>query len=247
VSDIHTLASFEKRKMDSNKETIVIALGGSIIVSGNIDVGFLKQFRKLVLRFIKEGRRIVIVAGGGSIARNYQTAASRIIKLSDEDQDWIGIHATRINAHLLRAIFFDIAHPVVLDNPLKKIKNEEKYDLFIASGWRPGWSTDYVAVLLANRFQTRRLIVATKISYVYSEDIEKNKRAKPLKKVSWKDYRKISGNTWTPGMRIPVDPVAAQLAQSTGLEVVVARGTDLKNLENIMEDKRFRGTTINGE
>ena len=91
--------------MDSNSDTIVIALGGSIIVSRSIQVRFLKQFRKFILKFIKQGKRFVIVAGGGSIARNYQAAASDIVKLSDEDQDWLGIHATRINAHLLRAIF----------------------------------------------------------------------------------------------------------------------------------------------
>jgi len=229
------------------QDTIVIALGGSIIVSGNIQTRFLKQFRKLVLKFLKEGKRFVIVAGGGSIARDYQNAASQIVKLSDEDQDWIGIHGTRLNAHLLRAIFFDVAHPVVLDNPLKKIKNESKYNLFIASGWRPGWSTDYVAVLLTNRFLSKRLIVATKIPYVYDEDIEKNKRAKPLKEISWKVYRKMVGSEWVPGMKSPVDPVAAKLAQSLKIEAVVARGTDLKNLENIIRGKKFRGTLINKE
>lgn len=233
--------------MDSNSDTIVIALGGSIIVSRSIQVRFLKQFRKFILKFIKQGKRFVIVAGGGSIARNYQAAASDIVKLSDEDQDWLGIHATRINAHLLRAIFFDIAHPVVLDNPLKKIRNEEKYSLFIASGWRPGWSTDYDAVLLAHRFQSRNLIVATKISYVYSEDIEKNKQAKPIKKISWKKYRKMIRTSWTPGLRAPVDPIAAKLAQSLNMEAVVTKGTDLKNLSNLISGKKFRGTVINGE
>ena len=228
-------------------ETIVIALGGSIIVSRNIQAHFLTQFRKFILKFLKEGKRFVIVAGGGRVARNYQDAASKIVKLSDEDQDWIGIHATRLNAHLLRAIFFDVAHPVVLDSPLKKIKNEDKYNLFIASGWRPGWSTDYVAVMLASRFQTKRLIIATKIPYVYDEDIEKNKRARPLKDISWREYRKMVGDTWTPGLKTPVDPVAAKLAQSLKIEVIVARGTDLENLENILRGKKFRGTLINKE
>lgn len=232
--------------MSSNSETVVIALGGSIIVAGGIQTRFLKDFRKFILRFIKQGKRFVIVAGGGTIARDYQKAASSIVKLSDEDQDWLGIHATRINAHLLRAVFFDIAHPVVLDNPLKKIKNEDKYDLFIASGWRPGWSTDYDAVLLAHRFQSRNLIVATKIPYVYSEDIEKNKRAKPIKKMSWKDYRKMIGDKWTPGLRAPVDPIAAKMAQSLKIEVIVTRGMDLENMANILHEKKFRGTIING-
>ena len=128
-----------------------------------------------------------------------------------------------------------------------KLKNEEKYNLFIASGWRPGWSTDYVAVMLASRFQTKRLIIATKIPCVYDEDIEKNKRAKPLKDISWKEYRKMVGDVWTPGLKSPVDPIAAKLAQSLKLEAIVARGTDLENMENILRGKKFRGTLINKE
>ena len=227
--------------------TIVIALGGSIMVSNKIQTHFLKRFRKFILKFTKEGKKFVIVAGGGRICRDYQGAASKIVKLSDEDQDWIGIHATRLNAHLLRAIFFDIAHPVVLDSPLKKIKNEEKYNLFIASGWRPGWSTDYVAVMLASRFNAKRLIVATKISYVYDDDIEKNHNARPLKDISWKDYRKMVGDTWTPGLKLPVDPIAAKLAQSLKIEVIVARGMDLENMENIIRGEKYKGTLINKE
>lgn len=230
-----------------SRDTIVIALGGSIIASRSIQARFLKRFRKFILKFLKEDKKFVIVAGGGKVARDYQNASTKIAELSNEDKDWLGIHATRINAHLLRVIFFDVAHPVVLDSPLKKIKNEEKYNLFIASGWRPGWSTDYVAVMLASRFQTKRLIVATKIPYVYDEDIEKNKRAKPLKKISWKDYRKMVGDVWTPGLKLPVDPIAAKLAQSLKIEAIVARGTDLENMENILRGKKYRGTLINKE
>ena len=36
-------------------------------------------------------------------------------RVTDEDKDWIGIHATRLNAHLLRTIFRDVADPVVID------------------------------------------------------------------------------------------------------------------------------------
>jgi hypothetical protein len=34
--------------------------------------------------------------------------------LPDEDLDWLGVHATRLNAHLFRTIFRDLAHPVIL-------------------------------------------------------------------------------------------------------------------------------------
>jgi len=232
------------REMSDKENIVIIALGGSIIVPENINIDFLKQFREFILKFLKEGRRFVVVAGGGRVARNYQEAASYIVALSDEDKDWIGIHATRLNAHLLRAIFFDVAHPVVLDNPLKKIKNEGKYGLFIASGWRPGWSTDYDAVMLAERFGTKQVIIATKIPYVYDADIEKNPYAKPLTEISWKEYRKMVGNVWVPGMKSPVDPIAAKLAEGLKLEAVVVLGTELKNLEKVVRGEKFRGTVI---
>ena len=226
------------------KDTIVIALGGSIIVSDKINTGFLGDFREFILKFLKDGKKFIIVTGGGKIARDYQNAASEIIDLSDEDKDWLGIHATRLNGHLLRAIFFDIAHPVVLDDPTKKIDNESDYNLFIASGWRPGWSTDYVAALLTKRFGAKRLIIATKISHVYDDDIEKNINAKPLESITWADYRNMVGDAWIPGMKSPVDPVAAKFCEENGIEAVVAKGTELENLGNVVRGESFTGTTI---
>lgn len=224
-------------------KTIVISLGGSIIVPKEIQIRFLKRFKEFILRFLKKGYRFVIVAGGGSVARNYIGAASEISKISDEDKDWLGIHATRINAHLIRTIFKKEAYPVVLDNPLKKIDGR-KHKVFIASGWRPGWSTDYDAVLLAERFEADKIINASNIDYVYDKDIAKHEDAKPIKQITWNEYRKIIGSEWKPGMRSPIDPIAAKLASKLKMTVIVTRGTNLKNLENILKDRKFKGTII---
>ncbi len=226
-----------------NSQTIVIALGGSIIVPQKIQINFLKKFRKFVLKFLKQGARFVIVAGGGAIARNYQNAAAEITRISDEDKDWLGVHATRDNAHLLRTIFKNHACPIVLDNPFKKV-DDRKYRLFIGSGWKPGWSTDYDTILLAKRFKADKIIIASKIAYVYDSDIEQNKNAKPLSEITWADYRRLISSKWKPGMGAPVDPVAAKLAAKLKMEVIVVRGTNLKNLENILRDKKFKGTVI---
>src|SRR3989344_1274185 len=218
----------------NSKDTIVMALGGSIIVQEKINTEFLGIFRDFILKFLEEDKNFIIVAWGGSVAREYQNAASEIINLSDEDKDWIGIHGTRINAHLLRAIFFDVAHPVVLDDPTKEIENEDKYNLFVASGWKPGWSTDYVAVMLAKRFNTKNVVIATRISHVYSDDIEKNGDAVQLEKLSWKQYREMVGDKWIPGMKSPVDPIAAKLAESEGMEAVGLKGTELDNMAKML-------------
>ncbi|MFH1575330.1 MAG: UMP kinase [Candidatus Nealsonbacteria bacterium] len=222
---------------------IIISLGGSIIVQDEIQVEFLKKFKKLILKFLKKGRKFVIVAGGGKICRKYQAAAASITQLNNEDKDWLGIHATRLNAHLLRTIFKKEAYPVVLDSPHKPIKGKN-HCLFIASGWRPGWSTDYDAVLLAKRFKASKIINASNIDYIYDKNPNEFKDAKPIKEITWQDYLKIAGRKWTPGMNVPFDPIASQVAKNLKMTVAFTKGTDLKNLENILTNKKFQGTII---
>lgn len=225
------------KKMGKISKTVVISLGGSIIVPGKIQVRFLKKFKEFILKFLKKDYRFIIVAGGGNICREYQKAAAKITKLTDEDKDWLGIHATRLNAHLLRTIFKKEAYPTVLDNPLKQI-NGQDYRLFIASGWRPGWSTDYDAVLLAERFRVNKVINASNITQVY----DKNK--KYIKEIDWSSYLKLIGKERKPGMKVPFDPVAAKTAKKLKMTVIVTKGTNLKNLENILTNKKFNGTII---
>ena len=226
------------------QKIIIIALGGSIICPqpGKVNVNFLKKFRKLILKYIKKGYRFIIVAGGGKVCRVYQEAATKIVKLPYKDRDWLGIQATRLNAHLLRTIFRKEAYPVVLDDPKKPVK--DNWRLLIASGWQPGWSTDYISVLLAKRFKVKEIIDAGNIPFVYTKDILKYKKAKAIKRISWKDYRKLVGSKWIPGLSVPIDPIAAKLAQKLKLRALIIKGTELKNLEKILSERKFKGTII---
>lgn len=223
---------------------IIIALGGSLIspAPGKINVRFLKRFRELILDYLKQGKKFAIMAGSGKTGRLYQKAASKIVKVSNEDLDWLGIHGTRLNAHLLRTIFFKEAYPVVIDNPQKPIKNNPC--LIIASGWRPGCSTDFDAVRLAQRFKAKSVIIASNISYIYEKDPNKHDGVKKFIKISWQDYRKLITSHWKPGMSTPVDPIAAKLAQKLKLKVVLFKGTELKNFRDCLEKQTFKGTTI---
>ena len=226
----------------SASKTIVIAFGGSILHPDEIDVLFLKQFAKFVRGAARRGRRLVLVVGGGRLSRRFQDAAGRVARLTNEDKDWIGIHATRLHAHLLRTVFRDIADPVVIDkrHRLKKLT----HPVTIASGWRPGWSTDYVAAALAKDFGAREFIVAGKPAHVYDKDPEKHKDSRPLKEISWAHYRKLIPAKWAPGSHAPVDPVAARLAHGAHLAAIIINGKDLKNFARLLEGKPFVGTTI---
>ena len=227
-----------------NPKPIIIALGGSIICPQpeKINTNFLKKFKKLILKYLKKDYRFIIVTGGGKICRLYQKAAAKIVKLPYEDIDWLGIHATRLNAHLLRTIFRRVAYPVVLDNPKKPVKNN--WGVLIAAGWRPGWSTDYISVLLAKRFKVKEIIDAGNTPFVYTKNYLKYQNAIAIRRISWKDYRKLVGSRWIPGMAVPFDPIATKLAQKLKIRVLIIRGTEMKNLEKIISGRKFRGTII---
>lgn len=220
----------------------IISLGGSLIVPDQIDTAFLRGFKRLIDSQISKGQRFVIICGGGRTARNYQAAAKGVIKLTDEDIDWLGIHATRINAHLLRTIFYRSADPKIITHPLEKIRFTES--LLIAAGWKPGWSTDYDAVLIARQLGAKRVINLSNITHVYDKDPRKFDDAKKIERIDWKEFRKMLPEKWSPGANAPFDPIASKLAEKLNLEVDILDGKNLNNLKKCLEKKKFIGTTI---
>lgn len=220
----------------------MISLGGSIIVPREIDAEFLKGFKKLILKHLRRFKKIIIVTGGGYTSRKYRDAADAISQITRDDMDWLGIHSSRLNGHLMRTIFRDQAHPVMVTTPDKKINFKEK--ILIAAGWRPGWSTDYVATVLARTYDVETIINLSNIEYVFDHDPRKFKQAKPLKEVGWPDFRKMVGNKWTPSGNYPFDPVASKLAQNLGIVVYVMNGRNLKNLDHLLMGREFKGTKI---
>lgn len=224
---------------------IILSLGGSLIVpNGGINTKFLKEFNKFIRKKVAEGRRFFIVAGGGSTTRHYQGAGKEILgRITKDDLDWLGIHATRLNAHLLRTIFKDIAHPRIIDH------YDEQYPrlvetVVIAAGWKPGWSTDYDAVLLARDYGATTVINLSNVEMVYTKDPRKFADAQPIEKTSWPYFRDLVGRRWTPGMNVPWDPIAAGEAEKIGLTVIILKGDDLTNLERLFSGNKFKGTVI---
>lgn len=221
---------------------IVVALGGSVVYPETIDIDYLTKFRKFAQKIAKRGIKLVLVVGGGRLARVFQDAAHKVVPLSDEDKDWIGIHSTRLNAHLLRTIFKKTADPIVIDER-GKIKKLE-YSITIASGWRPGWSTDFVAAALAKDFKVPEFVVVGRPSFVYHKNPDDHKDAKSYRKISWRNYRKLIPRKWVPGSHAPVDPVSAKLAEESGIKAIIVSGHDLKNFSRLLGGKEFRGTLI---
>ncbi len=229
-----------------DKKKYVISLGGSIVVPHGVDIDFVRQLRDFIVKKVSEGFSFVLVVGGGSTCRDYIRAATEIDNtITDEDKDWIGIHTTRLNAHLLRTIFRALAHPRVNDNPHDF---EEFYNckepVVIASGWRPGFSTDFDAVVLGYNLGARTVINLSNIDYVYDKDPRKHGDAQKIERMTWDDYRTLIGGKWEPGMHAPFDPVASRFAQEHDMDVAIINGDNLDNFTAYMEGELWKGTII---
>ena len=210
-----------------------------MINPSEIDVSFLKKLKVLVLDYIKNNR-LILVCGGGYPARQYQQAVSKF-EGTDEDKDWVGIMATRLNAELVRVLFKDYAHEVVIWDMEQKLTT--KKNLIIGAGYQPGYTTDHDTTLLAKKFKADLIVNLSNVDYVYDKDPHQHKDAKKIESISWEEFRKLTGD-FKPGMHAPFDPVASRYAQNEGMKVAIVHGKDLENLRKLLERKPFKGTMI---
>jgi uridylate kinase len=223
----------------------VISLGGSIVAPDTVDEFFLKSFVALIREFLaaEPERRFIFVVGGGAPARVYQSAYRNISGAAEDNEaDWIGIMATRLNAQLVRALMREWCPQDVVTDPTAAQAMAGR--VLVAAGWKPGFSSDNDAVLLAERFGAGSVINLSNIKQVYTDDPQKNPEARPIDKISWPDFRSLVGDEWKPGKNVPFDPVASRRAAELGLTVVCAAGRDLDNLGKILRGEPFLGTTI---
>ena len=227
----------------------VLSVGGSIVAPDKPDFDFLDKFSKTIRTWLSQdlSRKLIMVIGGGAPARDYQNAYRKVCDLrkkniNNDEADWIGIMATRLNAQLVKAVFEDLCpNPVVYD---PTAVDDFRGQILVAAGWKPGFSTDNDAVVLAERFSGNLVVNLSNIAKVYTDDPKKNPEAKPIDSISWEDFIKIVGTEWVPGKNTPFDPIASQRAQKAGIKVICAAGKDIENLENILNGKDFKGTVI---
>jgi uridylate kinase len=225
------------------EETIIISLGGSMIVPDSLDINFLKEFKELILSHVAQGKKFIIITGGGKTCRNYQNTANDITPASKEDLDWIGIATNNLNAEFLRVIFkeqafnkviIDLSKPFSLDKPI-----------VIGGALEPGHSSDFDAVLAAKTVGAKKIVNLSNIDHVYDSDPKVNPNAKKLETISWADYRNLIPGEWTSaGLSTPFDPIASRTAEEARISVMIMNGKPIDNLARCLNGEKFSGTII---
>lgn len=263
----------ERQERRNNGGTLVLSVGGSLLIpkeQGKPDRDFIARFTDLIVRERQRWRKIVLVCGGGAVARLYIDAAREVLtelrelpKTDDRRwvnaQHWIGIHATRLNAQLVKVVFEMLrplrpyAYRVVLNDPdhvpIRALTGRKR--IILAAGSKPGWSTDYVAVRLAEAFGAQTVVNLTNVDRVYDRDPRLD-GARALEEVTWDEYfAHFPRREFRPGDNTPFDPVAAGYAADRQMRVIVLKGTNIHNLGKFLSGgpmfvDRFRGTVIGG-
>lgn len=224
-------------------KTYLISFGGSLLMDDSMtfDIEFIKKFKVLLDERIALGDKFVLIVGGGKTARYYQTAG-RELGFDQETLDWIGIKSTYLNADLVRLAFG--AEDEVYHSPIELPENLEK-SLYIVSGWKPGWSTDFVMVKAAEHLNAKTLINLSNTDYIYTADPNKDPEAKVLKFLTWASYKEQMGITeWTPGINVPFDPIASKLAEEIKANLHYLNGKNVENFAKFLKGEEHVASVI---
>jgi uridylate kinase len=220
--------------------SIVIGLGGSVILSDDITISYFENFKNL-LKDLSKRYKIYLVIGGGKTARTY-IKLGRELNLDEETLDKIGIEITRLNAKLI-ANLLDISNkyiPLTTD----EAKNIKK-PVVVMGGTTPGHSTDMVGAELAEKIGASKYIIATDVDGVYDKDPNKFKDAVQLKEISIKQLIEKYGTKWdTAGQNIVIDGPALEIIARSNISTIVLNGKKLEELKKAITNQSFNGTII---
>lgn len=222
------------------KKTIVISLGGSVVLSKDVNHTFFTTLKTFIDDLI-ETYKLYLIIGGGTTARSYINLG-RKQEFSEQNLDWIGIHATRLNALFLSILLTgkNKLIPETIDQAL-----QIKESLIIMGGTTPGHSTDYVGAELAAKTDAKVYIIATNVDGVYDKDPNRHPDAKFLQEVTIDRLLSQYGNHWdTAGKNTVIDGPALQIIKDHQISTVVVDGRNIQAMKQVIEHTSFHGTRI---
>lgn len=227
------------------KQVIVLSLGGSLIVPDEVNFKFLEKFKKTILRHSRK-YRFLIVCGGGSVARKY-IAALKKAGLNEKFQSFSGISATRMNARFMNYFFkinpeYGIPHTT---ETLEKYAKQRDIIFLGALEYQPEQTSDSTAAEVAGHFNTF-FINLTNVPGLYNKNPLEHKDAKFISRITWKDFHKIATSmSYKPGQHFVLDQTASGIIMKHRIPTYIL-GPDLRQLDAVLEKKKFRGTLIEG-
>lgn len=227
------------------KKVIVLSLGGSLIIPDKINLEYIKAFKKIILKN-KDKYKFIIVCGGGSIARKY-ISALREIRMNEDFQNYAGISATRTNARFM-SYFFNQNQKRGIPKKTSEVKDYiKKYDVVFCGAleYRPHQTSDSSSAEIAKVFKCE-FINLTDVPGLHDKNPKEFKNAKFIPNTSWKNFNKMANKIkFKPGQHFVLDQKASKIIMRNKITTYIL-GKDMKQLDNLLNGKKFIGTKISG-
>ncbi len=219
----------------------MVSLGGSIIIPESNDDVFLTQLSSL-LKKLSEKCQIFVVGGGGKIAR-YYIKTGRKLQASESDLDEMGIAVTRLNARLLQLALGDLAVESIPHTTEEAAALGRRGKGGVMGGTTPGHTTDCVSACLARDAKADRLVNATSVDGVYSDDPKQVKDAVRYSHLTFEQFQSMmTAGAHGAGRSGVFDPLGCEVLMKIRTPVLVVDGRDLMSGEP--SRKAIRGTIV---
>jgi len=221
---------------------VVVKLGGFAFPL-EPDPDALRGYARVFKRISEEGTRLVVVAGGGRLARTLIKVA-RALGASEAICDELGIVASRLNASLL-ALALGLPDPLdVPGGPRPLLRALRTSSIVVVGGFQPGQSTDAVAVISAELIGARLVVKATDVDGIYTADPKKHPEARKLDRLSYQEaVELLSRAEARAGTYELLDISAIRLARRSGISIRVVDGRDPENIYRAVRGEEL-GTLV---
>ena len=227
------------------KKVVVLSLGGSLIIPDQVNLSFLKKFKEILQKHSKS-YKFVVVCGGGSVARKYIQGLKEAGK-NHMFQSMAGISTTRMNARFMTYLFGKDANEGI-PHDMKHVGTLlAKNDIVFCGALRyaPNETSDGTAAKLAAYFMCP-FINLTNVQGLYTKNPKKFKDAKFIPEISWKAFHTMANKTkFQPGQHFVLDQSASEVIMDKKITTYIL-GQDMKQLDNLLKNKKFKGTVIFG-
>ncbi len=227
------------------KKVMIISLGGSLIIPDKINIEFLNKLKKILLKN-KRKYKFVLVCGGGKTARTYIAGlGEQKSKQKQYFQSLLGISTTRLNARFMTYFFGEDAHQGIPHdmNTIKHLLRNHNIVFCGALRYAKNQTSDSTSAKVANYFKSS-FINLTNVKGLYDKNPKKFRTAKFIPEISHKDFLKMAKKIeFKPGQHFVLDQKAAKIIKNYNIKTYIL-GPDLKQLNNVLNNKHFIGTLI---
>ncbi len=222
----------------------VIKLGG-FAFPDDLGKPRVEDYVKLLKELVAE-YHLVVVTGGGRVARTYIQAA-RDMGVPESLCDQIGILVSRLNARLLIDGLGEYAFPEIPEN-IGQLKHYFASGKIVAmGGLTPGHSTNAVAAIAAETVGADLFVNATDVDGVYTSDPSKDKTARKLDEVSVSRLTEIlSKIEISAGAYELMDPLAIRIISRSKIPTVILDGRTPANVSRALRNEKIGTRVLTG-